>query len=122
MLLATIALVTLLGLAGLATDAGILWTEKRQMQSAADAAAVAGALAVDRSGDVTAAAKTDASINHGISMPLALSRIIAIFVSCFGDFGTDYTDFAQSTLSTAQIPCPLGVHKMGLLSLNPFKS
>jgi len=63
MLLVAISLVVLLGLAGLATDAGILWTEKRQMQSAVDAAAVAGVLAVDRSSDVTAAAKMDAGVN-----------------------------------------------------------
>jgi hypothetical protein len=55
MLLVTIALVALLGMAGLATDAGLLWTEKGQIQTAADAAAVAGALAVVSGGNVTSA-------------------------------------------------------------------
>jgi Putative Flp pilus-assembly TadE/G-like len=63
MLLVTVALIVLLGLAGLATDFGLLWTEKRQIQTAADAAAVAGALAVVSGGNVTTAAKTDSSVN-----------------------------------------------------------
>jgi uncharacterized membrane protein len=63
MLLVTIALIVLLGLGGLATDAGLLWTEKRQLQTAADAAAVAGALAVVSGGNVSTAAKTDSSVN-----------------------------------------------------------
>jgi hypothetical protein len=37
--------VVLLGFAGLAVDVGLLWTTKRQMQTAADAAAIAGAIA-----------------------------------------------------------------------------
>lgn len=68
MLLVTISLVVLLGLAALAVDVGMLWTEKRQMQTAADAAAIAGALAVDSGGNVTSSARTDASGNgftHG---------------------------------------------------------
>ncbi len=63
MLLVTVALIVLMGLAGLATDFGLLWTEKRQIQTAADAAAVAGALAVVSGGNVTTAAKTDSSVN-----------------------------------------------------------
>jgi hypothetical protein len=63
MLLVTVALIVLLGLAGLATDFGLLWTEKRQIQTAADAAAVAGALAVVSGGNATTAAKTDSSVN-----------------------------------------------------------
>jgi hypothetical protein len=63
MLLVTIALVVLLGLAALAIDLGLLWTEKRQIQTAADAAAVAGALAVVSGGNVTTAARTDSSVN-----------------------------------------------------------
>jgi hypothetical protein len=63
MLLVAISLVVLLGLAGLATDFGLLWTEKRQIQTAADAAAVAGALAVVSGGNATTAAKTDSSVN-----------------------------------------------------------
>jgi Putative Flp pilus-assembly TadE/G-like len=63
MLLVTIALIVLLGLGGLATDAGLLWTEKRQLQTAADAAAVAGALAVVSGGNVSTAAKTDSGVN-----------------------------------------------------------
>jgi len=63
MLLVTTALIAVLGLAGLATDAGLLWTEKGQMQTAADAAAVAGALAVVSGGNVTSAARKDSSVN-----------------------------------------------------------
>jgi uncharacterized membrane protein len=62
-LLVTLSLFVLLGLAGLATDTGLLWTEQRQIQTAADAAAVAGALTVVNGGDVTTAAKTDSSVN-----------------------------------------------------------
>jgi uncharacterized membrane protein len=63
MLLVTTALIAVLGLAGLATDTGLLWTEKGQMQTAADAAAVAGALAVVSGGNVTSAARKDSSVN-----------------------------------------------------------
>src|SRR5437870_6812117 len=42
MLLATFAIVGLLAVSALAVDIGMLWTERRQMQTAADAAALAG--------------------------------------------------------------------------------
>jgi putative Tad-like protein involved in Flp pilus assembly len=45
-LLATAGLVVLLGIGALAIDVGLLWSTRRQMQSAADAGAMAGADAI----------------------------------------------------------------------------
>ena len=63
--LAAVSLVTLLVAAGLAVDMGYLRYQRRNMQSAADSAAIAGAteLAYPAAGDVVAAAKADASTN-----------------------------------------------------------
>src|SRR5271167_2206073 len=46
MVLITIALVVMMGFAALASDIGLMWRVKLQMQGAADAAAVAGAAAL----------------------------------------------------------------------------
>jgi len=66
MMLASVALVALLGMAALAVDVGNLWTIRRRMQSAADAAAMAGvdALTMGESGsDLVSAAKYGAQQN-----------------------------------------------------------
>lgn len=65
MVLFAIALVALVGMAGLAVDVGFFWNQRRRIQSAADAGAVAGAqeLLQGNSTDVTSAAQTDASLN-----------------------------------------------------------
>jgi Flp pilus assembly protein TadG len=58
------ALVGLLGFAAMALDVGFLWAIRRQMQTAADAAAIAGAREIAlKQTDVTAAAQGDASEN-----------------------------------------------------------
>ena len=64
-ILAAVSLATLLVAAGLAVDMGYLRYQRRNMQSAADSAAIAGAaeLAYPAAGDVVAAAKADASTN-----------------------------------------------------------
>jgi hypothetical protein len=46
LLLVTLALSVIIGVAGLVADGGLLWTTKRHMQTAADAAAIAGATAL----------------------------------------------------------------------------
>jgi len=62
--LATIALVAFLGLVAMAIDVGFLWATRRSMQTAADAAAIAGAQALSISGgNVTTAATTVAKQN-----------------------------------------------------------
>src|SRR5271167_312056 len=56
--LVALSVTVLLGFLGLATDVGVLWATKRRAQTAADAAAVAGAnatLGTDSSGYSTAA-------------------------------------------------------------------
>lgn len=42
MAVVAVSIVALIGCAAIATDLGLLWTFKRQMQQAADAAAIAG--------------------------------------------------------------------------------
>ncbi len=59
---ATFGLVALLGAAGLAVDMGYLRYQRRLQQSAADSAALAGA-AESASGNATAAAREDSSLN-----------------------------------------------------------
>ena len=57
------SLMVLLGIAGLAADASLLWTVQRQMQNAADGAAIAASRAWLYGQDYTAAAKDVASFN-----------------------------------------------------------
>ena len=61
--LTTIALVVLLAMAGVAVDLGMLWTQRREMQTAADAAAIAGVLEIKNQGSVRSAAWSDSSQN-----------------------------------------------------------
>jgi hypothetical protein len=66
MALVAIALVVLIGFVALAVDLGFLWGTKRKMQTAADAAALAGAVASRQGGDaatVEARADNVASLN-----------------------------------------------------------
>ena len=42
MVVVAVSLIALIGCGAIATDVGLLWTFKRQMQQAADAAAIAG--------------------------------------------------------------------------------
>lgn len=51
--LVAIALVAILGMAALAVDVGNLWTTRRQMQSAADAAAMAAVDSIEMTGGTT---------------------------------------------------------------------
>lgn len=64
--LVSLALIAMLGMAALAIDVGNLWTTRRQMQSAADAAAIAGIDSIDTTGSysyITTAAQLAASQN-----------------------------------------------------------
>jgi uncharacterized membrane protein len=63
MLRVAIALVVPLGLTGLATDLGLLWTERRQIRTAAYAAAVAGALTVGSGSNLASDAQKESSVN-----------------------------------------------------------
>jgi hypothetical protein len=61
-ILAALCMPLLLGFVGLAVDAGLMFRAEREMQTAADSAAIAGAEELNY-GDVTAAAKADAARN-----------------------------------------------------------
>ncbi|HZP23756.1 MAG TPA: Tad domain-containing protein [Terriglobales bacterium] len=61
--LLAVSMTVLLLMAGLGVDVGYLRYQKEQMQKAADAAAIAGAIALGYNGAVTAAARADASAN-----------------------------------------------------------
>src|SRR6266481_1613416 len=57
------AMALILGLCGLAVDVGLLYTARRTMQTAADAAAVAGATALRDAQTVSSAARAAATLN-----------------------------------------------------------
>ena len=63
LVLATISMVVLLGFTALAVDMGYLYSTRRRMQTAADAAAVAGATALRDGEDYTKAADDVSSFN-----------------------------------------------------------
>ena len=63
LLLATIAMVVLLGFSALAVDMGHLYSTRRRMQTAADAAAIAGATALRDGQDYSKAADDVSSFN-----------------------------------------------------------
>lgn len=63
LLLVAIALVVLMAFPALAVDVGEFWSVRRHMQTAADAGAIAGAIALREKRDVTAAADTVISTN-----------------------------------------------------------
>ncbi len=61
--LATIAMIALLGFSALAVDMGMIYSTRRRMQTAADAAAVAGATALRDGQNYTQTADTVSSFN-----------------------------------------------------------
>lgn len=63
LLLAMFAMVVLIGFVALATDVGLLWSERRHMQTAADAAAVAAATALRNSQSTAPAGDNVAALN-----------------------------------------------------------
>ena len=63
LMLATIAMVVLLGFSALAVDVGLLYSTRRRMQTAADGAAIAGATALRDGQNYTKAADDVASFN-----------------------------------------------------------
>ena len=65
--LATLSLVAFLGMVGLALDVGYLWATRRSMQTAADAAAIAGAEALSVSGASVATVATTVAKQNGFS-------------------------------------------------------
>lgn len=83
--LITVSLLVLLGMGALAVDVGNLWTARRLMQSAADAAAIAGAeqVAYGDASDVTSAAQSASAQNgftNGSPRPGASSAVsVAVY-------------------------------------------
>jgi uncharacterized membrane protein len=63
LVLTTLAMVAIIGFAALVVDIGFMYSARRRMQTAADAAAVAGATALRDGQSVTASAKNGSSIN-----------------------------------------------------------
>jgi uncharacterized membrane protein len=63
LVLASIGMVVLLGFSALAVDVGLLYSARRRMQTAADAAAIAGASALRDGQDYTKAADDVSSFN-----------------------------------------------------------
>jgi hypothetical protein len=61
--LTVISMVVLIGFVALSVDVGLLWSERRHMQTAADAAAIAGATALRLGNDVTTAADDVSALN-----------------------------------------------------------
>lgn len=61
--LTSVSIVTLIGLVALATDVGSLYSVRRRIQTAADAAAVAGVTALRTGQSVTSSAKTGSGLD-----------------------------------------------------------
>jgi Flp pilus assembly protein TadG len=61
--LVALSMVSVLGCVSLAVDVGLLWSERRQMQSAADAAAIAAAVALRNDLSVSSAADESSTLN-----------------------------------------------------------
>ena len=61
--LTVVTIVVLIGFVALAIDVGLLWSERRHMQTAADAAALAGATALRDGNNVSAAADDVSALN-----------------------------------------------------------
>ncbi len=62
-MLTAMVMIALIGCVALATDVGLFWTERRQMQTATDAAAIAGATALRNGASITSAAQNVASLD-----------------------------------------------------------
>lgn len=62
-MLVALSMVPVLGCVSLAVDVGLLWSQRRQMQTAADAAAVAAAIALRNDLSYSAAASESSSLN-----------------------------------------------------------
>ncbi len=63
LVLTIVAMVSLMGFVALATDIGVLFRDKVNLQKVADAAAIAGAAQLINGGNYTAAAKDSATLN-----------------------------------------------------------
>lgn len=63
LVLTAIVMVVLIEFVALATDLGFLWTKRRQMQTATDAAAIAGVTALRNNASITSAVNSVASLN-----------------------------------------------------------
>lgn len=103
-----LGMTVLLGFVGFATDVGVLLHEKREVQTAADSAAIAGAIEALSEGNatainsnITAAAKADAALNgftdgtNGASVTITMTPNIT--VSTFNKFGYVQATITQST-------------------------
>ena len=63
LVLTSLMMIAIIGFAALAVDIGFLYTSRRRMQTAADAAAITGATALRDGQSVNSAAKTGSSLN-----------------------------------------------------------
>src|SRR6266436_6765493 len=81
LVLVTAGLVILTAFAGLAVDVGQFWSARRQMQTAADAAAIAGASALRFSGSPSAAADAVASTDGFKDVSLDPSSTVTVTVN-----------------------------------------
>jgi uncharacterized membrane protein len=79
LLLATMSMAVLLGFSALAVDIGLLYSTRRRMQTAADAAAIAGATALRDRQNYTQAADDVTSFN-GFT-PNRMASILPIWLS-----------------------------------------
>ncbi len=90
--LVSLALVALIGMVGLVVDGGLLYVARRQMQTAADAAAIVGANALQGSSTVSAGyqqAGTDAASNNGFKNSANSVSVTVTQVSCPNTSGED---------------------------------
>jgi Flp pilus assembly protein TadG len=116
MVIISLALFVMLGAAALAVDIGRLWTTKRLMQSAADAAALAGAdeLAIEAGSSAISSAAQAAAAQNGFtngSTSSSSPKTVTVTVSNPPTSGTfkNNSSVVQVTISQAQPTYFMGV-------------
>jgi Flp pilus assembly protein TadG len=105
LILIVLAIIGLIGLTALAVDGGVAYSERRQAQNSADAAALAGALAYARGNNIDAAAQSSAVNNgfdnNGSSNTVAVSAVNAPNGVCPGNqAGKDITVVIGASVDT----------------------
>lgn len=108
LVMVALSMTVLLGFAAFATDVGIMLHEKREVQSAADSAAIAAATAISQhNGDWVDAGLTDAALNgFTVSQNCASGSTVEVCITAppaNGYFSAKMTGYVEAVI-TQQVP------------------
>jgi Flp pilus assembly protein TadG len=107
LIIITLAVMVLFGFAALAIDGSMAFSDKRHAQSAADTAALAGALAYTKGNDITTAAQTLATTNgydNGVKSDITITATSVPSGACPGnapgkDIKVDIVSYVNTTFT-----------------------